>query len=94
MDFWNLNVTTQIDAQAAIEAIAKTTGSPEIAELAIDVRDDIKVLTNLTRLIEQTPIANLTENLDFDGIADLLKALGLENIIDVDAAVANVKAAV
>ena len=94
MDFWNLNVTTQIDAQAAIEAIAKTTGSPEIAELAIDVRDDIKVLTNLTRLIEQTPIANLTENLDFDGIADLLKALGLENVIDVDAAVANVKAAV
>ena len=84
MDFWNLNVTTSIDAEAAIEAIAKTTGSPAIAQAAVGVKDDIKKLTDLTRLIEQTPIKDLTKNINFDGLKDLLKALGLERVIDVD----------
>ena len=84
MDFWNLNVTTNIDATAAIEAVARSSGSPEIAKAAVGLKDDIRALTNLTRLIEQTPIANLTESIRWDGIADLLKALSLDRVIDVD----------
>ena len=52
MDFWNLNVSTKINATQAIESFAKTTGSPEIAKVAIGLKDDIRVLTNLTRIIE------------------------------------------
>ena len=52
MDFWNLNVTTNIDATAAIEAVARSSGSPEIAKAAVGLKDDIRALTNLTRLIE------------------------------------------
>lgn len=63
MDFWNLNVSRTINATQAIEAVAKSTGSPEIAKIAVGVKDDITQLTNLTRLIEQTPIANLAENI-------------------------------
>ena len=60
MDFWNLNVSTSINATQAIEAFAASTGSPEVAKLAVGLRDDIRTLTNLTRWIEQTPIANMT----------------------------------
>jgi len=63
MDFWNLNVSTKINATQAIEAVAKTMGTPEIAKAALAVRDDIRMLTNLTRLIEQTPIKDLTANI-------------------------------
>ena len=94
MDFWNLNVSTKINATQAIEAFAKSTGSPEIAKVAIGIKDDIKQLTNLTRLIEQTPIANLTENIRFDEIENLMKLLGLDNFINVTAAVEQVKEAV
>ena len=61
--------------------------SDEITEIAIGIKDDIKQLTNLTRLIEQTPIANLTENIRFDEIENLMKLLGLDNFINVTAAV-------
>lgn len=31
MDFWNLNVSTSINATAAIESFANSTNSPELA---------------------------------------------------------------
>lgn len=52
MDFWNLNVSTELNATQAIELVAKSSGSPAIAKAALGIKDDIRALTNLTRLIE------------------------------------------
>ena len=94
MDFWNLNVSTKINATQAIEAFAKSTGSPEIAKVAVGIKDDITQLTNLTRLVEQTPIANLTQNINFDEFANLLKLLGIDNVVNVTALVETVESSV
>ena len=51
-------------------------------------------MTNLTRIIEQTPIANLTENIRFDEIDNLLRLLGLDNFVNVTEVVDNLKEAV
>ena len=59
--------------------------------LIVKLEMTIRQLTNLTRLIEQTPIANLTENIRFDEIENLMKLLGLDNFINVTAAVEQVK---
>jgi hypothetical protein len=68
MDFWNLNVSTSFNATDAIERFANTTDSPEIADFVLGVKDDIRALTNLTKWIEYTPIANFTERIDFAAI--------------------------
>ena len=41
-------------------------------------------MTNLTALIENTPLANFTDNINWDGIEDLIGRLGLENVIDIE----------
>ena len=77
MDFCNLNVSTSLNATEAIERFANTTDSPELADFALGVQDDIRALTNLTKWIEMTPIANFTERIDFSAIERLLEDLGL-----------------
>ena len=39
----------------------------------------------MTRLIETTPIANFTQRIDWDGLERFFSALGLENVINVQA---------
>jgi len=87
MDFWNLNVSTSINATAAIESFANSTNSPELAQFAVGVQSDIRALTNLTRWIEETPIANFTERIDFDAIEKLLADLGINDFVNVTALV-------
>ena len=87
MDFWNLNVSTSINATAAIEQFANSTDSPEIANFALGVQSDIRALTNLTKWIEATPIANFTERIDFEAIEQLLEDLGLGSFVNVTAVV-------
>jgi len=41
----------------------------------------------LTRWIEETPIANFTERIDFDAIEKLLEDLGLNDFVNVTALV-------
>ena len=56
------------------------------------MKKDIETLTNLTFLIENSPVKNFTENLvAWDAIERLLIALGLEEVIDVDAVKASIK---
>jgi len=65
---------------------AKSTGSAEAARVVLRVRDDIRLMTNLTRLVELTPIANLTQRIQWDSVENLakqiLETLGLEATID------------
>ena len=66
------------------EIAEKTTGVANVLDIVTNVKEDIRLLTNLTRLIEQTPIANFTENLvAWDAIERLLQALGLDAVIDI-----------
>ncbi len=44
-------------------------------------------MTNLTKWIEATPIANFTERIDFDAIEQLLEDLGLASFVNVTAVV-------
>jgi len=48
-----------------------------------DVKNDIKALTNLTKLIEMTPIKDFTKNIDWEGLGKILKAFGLDKTIDI-----------
>lgn len=77
-----VNVTQVIDVVA--EIAEKTTGVANVLDIVTNVKEDIRLLTNLTRLIEQTPIANFTENLvAWDAIERLLQAFGLDTVIDI-----------
>jgi hypothetical protein len=53
--------------------------------LIADVKNDIKALTNLTRLIENTPIKDFTKNIDWEGLGKILNAFGLDKVIDIQA---------
>lgn len=88
----SINFTEVINVAETV--IEEATGASDVQILNIiqDFNKDIETLTNLTKLIEQTPIKNFTENLiAWDAIERLLIALGLEEVIDVDAVKATVK---
>ena len=61
MDDYNLNETVQVNVTKTIEAIANvaaqvsgTTINP--TTVVADFKDDVQVLTNLTRLVANSPI--------------------------------------
>ena len=89
MDGYNVNLTVPVNVTQTVEIIAEVaadvTGVPSIATLVPDVKNDIRLLTNLTNVIMQTPIANFNENIAWDSFKNLIAALGLGEIIDVDA---------
>ena len=89
MDGYNVNLTVPVNVTQTVEIIAEVaadvTGVPSFATLVPDIKNDIRSLTNLTNVIMQTPIANFNENLAWDSFKRLIAALGLADIIDVDA---------
>ena len=89
MDGYNVNLTVPVNVTQTVEIIAEVaadvTGVPSFATLVPDIKNDIRLLTNLTNVIMQTPIANFNENIAWDSFKSLIAALGLENVIDVDA---------
>lgn len=89
MDGYNVNLTVPVNVTQTVEIIAEVaadvTGVPSFATLVPDIKNDIRSLTNLTNVIMQTPIANFNENLAWDSFKNLIAALGLADIIDVDA---------
>ena len=71
MDAYNLNETVSVNVTRTIELVAevaaKVSGTPVLpATIVSDFKDDVKVLTNLTRLIEMTPIVGFTEKVPWD----------------------------
>ena len=61
------------------------TGIDNVVEIVQNVKEDIRTLTNLTRIIEESPIGNFNDNLiAWDAIERLLEALGLSTIIQVE----------
>ena len=89
MDGYNVNLTVPVNVTQTVEIIAEVaadiTGVPSFATLITDIKDDIRTVTNITNLIAQQPIANFNDYIAWDAIKLLMEALGLENIIDVDA---------
>ena len=83
MDAININMTVPINVTQAVEVMAQVTGQPNVAQLVGDVKNDIKALTNLTKLIEMTPIKDFTKNIDWEGLGKILKAFGLDKTIDI-----------
>ena len=85
MDVKPMNLTLPVDATQIVEVVAEVaiqaTGVEtdlNVIQVVEDFKADIRTITNLTRLIEQTPINGLTENLvAWDAIDRLLIALGL-----------------
>ena len=88
MDLPNLDVTIPINVTSVTyelaDAVSDITGAPNAFEIAEDLKNDIKTLTNLTRIIENTPIANFTERINWEGLEDWLARFGLDQVIDVD----------
>ena len=81
----NINVTSVVEVVA--EVAEATTGTPNALNVVTDFKKDIRTLTNLTRLVEQTPVNGFTENLiAWDAIERLLVALGLDQVLDVEVA--------
>ena len=89
MDGYNVNLTVPVNVTQTVEIIAEVaadvTGVPSIATLVPDIKNDIRLLTNVTNLIMQTPIANFNDRIAWDSFKQLISALGLDGIIDVDA---------
>lgn len=83
-----MNVTVPVNVTYAVEVVSEVvseiTGAPNVVEIAVELKNDIRYLTNLTALIENTPLANFTENINWDGIEDLIGRLGLENVIKIE----------
>ena len=63
MDAVNVDMTIPVNVTQTVEAFAEITNTTNVLALIDDVKQDIRALTNLTRLIEQTPIANFTQNI-------------------------------
>lgn len=90
MDVRPVNITAPgFNATEIVEVISevaeKATDTPNVLNLVSDFKEDIRTLTNLTRLIEQTPIKDFTEELiAWDAIERLLVALGLQDVIQVE----------
>lgn len=76
----NVNINTTAVVEIVAEVAQEATGTDiDVLNVVADVKADIRTLTNLTRLVEQTPIANFTEELiAWDAIERLLVALGLD----------------
>lgn len=80
-----MNFTLPVDATQIVEVVAEVaieaTGVEtdlNVLQVVEDFKKDIRTITNLTRLVEQTPINGLTENLvAWDAIERLLIAFGL-----------------
>ena len=89
MDVKNIDVKVPINATQIIELVAEiaanVTNTPNIINVAVNLKDDIKKITNLARLIDQTPIKDFTQRIAWDSIDRLLTALGLNTIISVPA---------
>jgi len=47
---------------------AKSTGSAEAVRVVRKVKDDIRLVTNLTRIVELTSIANFTQSIQWDSV--------------------------
>lgn len=85
MDVKPMNFTLPVDATQIVEVVAEVaieaTGVEtdlNVLQVVEDFKKDIRTITNLTRLVEQTPINGLTENLvAWDAIERLLIAFGL-----------------
>ena len=91
MDVKPMNFTLNINVTSVVEVVAEvaeaTTGTPNALNVVTDFKKDIRTLTNLTRLVEQTPVNGFTENLiAWDAIERLLVALGLDQVLDVEVA--------
>ena len=64
MDAYNLNETVQVNVTKTIEIVAevasKVSGTPiNPVTVVAEFKDDVKVLTNLTRLIADSPIGTI-----------------------------------
>lgn len=59
------------------DIIADNTGAPNIIELGKDLKEDLTILLDFTRYVEQTPIANFTQVIYWEGLQRLINALGL-----------------
>ena len=86
-----MNFTLNINATSVVEVVAEVaeaaTGIPNALDVVTDFKKDIRTLTNLTRLVEQTPVKDFAENLiAWDAIERLLVALGLDQVLDVEVA--------
>lgn len=85
MDVKPMNITLPVDATQIVEVVAEVAIEAagvetdlNVIQVVEDFKKDIRTITNLTRLIEQTPINGLTENLvAWDAIERLLIAFGL-----------------
>ena len=80
-----MNFTLPVDATQIVEVVAEVAIEAagvetdlNVLQVVEDFKKDIRTITNLTRLVEQTPINGLTENLvAWDAIERLLIAFGL-----------------
>lgn len=84
-----MNFTLPVNVTQAVEVLAEiaddATGTPNVLNIVKNIKEDIRTITNLTRLIEQTPIKDFNEKLiAWDAIERLLEAFGLNTIIDVE----------
>ena len=94
MDVKPMNFTQTVDATKIVEVVAEVAIEAagvetdlNVLQVVEDFKADIRTITNLTRLIEQTPINGLTENLiAWDAIERLLAAFGLTEVLDVQVA--------
>ena len=85
MDVKPMNITLPVDATQIVEVVAEVAIEAagvetdlNVIQVVEDFKKDIRTITNLTRLVEQTPINGLTENLvAWDAIERLLIAFGL-----------------
>lgn len=85
MDVKPMNFTLPVDATQIVEVVAEVAIEAagvetdlNVLQVVEDFKKDIRTITNLTRLVEQTPINGLTENLvAWDAIERLLIAFGL-----------------
>ncbi len=72
MDYHNVDFTIPINVTETIgavaEIIADSTGAPNVIELGQDLKKDLTVLFDFSRLVEQTPVADFTKNIDWDGL--------------------------
>lgn len=72
MDAVNVNTTVQLNITQATEVLATVTGQPNVLQLVTGVKEDIRVLTNLTRLVEQTPLYNITQKINWQALEELV----------------------
>ena len=89
LDATNINVTVPVNVTETAQIVAEFTGVPNVIELVGNVKNDIRVLANLTRLLEQTPIANFSKKIAWGSFEKLLISLGLDGTINL----AEIKAA-